>query len=72
VVGQLDAVVSGNQDRERVLAAVVAIANFDLDSAAEGGRAVDARLAWRDVLVPGGLANADWPERLDELLGTYK
>jgi hypothetical protein len=24
---------------------------------------------WRDALVWGGLANADWPEQLDELLG---
>lgn len=67
---------SGNQDRERVLAVAIANANAnandDLDSAAEGGRAVDARRAWRDVLVPGGLANANWPERLDELLGTYR
>jgi hypothetical protein len=26
------------------------------------------RLDWRDVLVAGGLANADWPARLDEEL----
>jgi hypothetical protein len=70
VVGQLHAVVSGNQDRERVLAAVVAMANGDLDRLQ---KAVELSTRdWRDVLLASGLANADWPERLVELLGTYK
>lgn len=28
-----------------------------------------SRLDWRDALVAGGLADEDWPERLDKELG---
>ena len=52
---------------ERVQDAIVLWANGDLrrfnDSFALA--AVD----WRDVLVRGGLADGDWPERLDVALG---
>jgi hypothetical protein len=64
LLGQVE---SGNQDRERVLAAVVLGAGDDV---ARLGRLVAlSRVDWRDVLVSGGLANADWPARLDALLG---
>jgi hypothetical protein len=53
--------------RERVLAAILVLA------AGDDGRlwreAQEAEKDWRDVLVAAGLENADWPERLDELLG---
>ena len=54
--------------RERVQAAVVLVAGgnyFDFERAAR-----EAESDWRDVLVAAGLANEDWPERLDEQLGT--
>jgi hypothetical protein len=53
---------------ERVQAAVVVLARGNL------GRLKDsillARTDWRDVLVAAGLANEDWPARLDAELGT--
>jgi hypothetical protein len=56
----------GWQDPERVLTAIV------LASAGQWDRFLSIvrllRLDWRDVLVAGGLANADWPARLDEEL----
>jgi len=56
-----------NQDRERLLAAVVLLGRGDrskLDEAlAMSGR------DWRDTLVASGLANGDWPERLTDALG---
>jgi hypothetical protein len=58
---------SGNQDRERVLAAVVFIAEGDIDRLR---RAIgESQRDWRDVLVAGGLANGDWPTILDIELG---
>lgn len=63
----LEAVHSGNQDRERVVAAVVLSAKRDL---ARLHQAVAlSRLDWRDALVGGGLADEDWPQRLDAELG---
>ena len=54
-------------DSERIQAAIVLSAAGDLarfdDSAAL------ARIDWRDVLVRGGLADDDWPTRLDQELG---
>jgi hypothetical protein len=54
-------------DTERVQAAIVLTA---------GGRLADlhdamalAQIDWRDVLMNAGLANEDWPTRLDEHLG---
>jgi hypothetical protein len=55
------------EGRERVLAAVVVVAAGN--DARLGWAATDAELDWRDVLVAAGLENADWPERLDALLG---
>jgi hypothetical protein len=53
----------GGQDAERVQAAIV------LASAGRWDRFLSVfgllKLDWRDVLVAGGLANADWPTRLD-------
>jgi hypothetical protein len=59
--------VYGGQDRERIQAALVLAA----DGSWEGfERSVAlARVEWRDALVAGGLANADWPKRLDAALG---
>jgi hypothetical protein len=58
----------GGQDPERVQAAIV------LASAGQWDRFLGIfhllRTDWRDVLVAGGLANADWPARLDAELGS--
>ena len=54
---------SGNQDRERVIAAIIVSAN---GHEREVRTAVELScLDWRDVLVNSGLANDDWPQRLD-------
>jgi hypothetical protein len=67
VVSSLRLVESGSQDRERVLAAVVLSAEADEDVLL---RLIElSRVDWRDVLVSGGLANADWPEQLNRVLG---
>jgi RimJ/RimL family protein N-acetyltransferase len=55
------------QSRERILAAVVLAAHGDRMSLDWGMRM--ATRDWRDVLVGGGLANLDWPARLDRELG---
>jgi hypothetical protein len=66
VAGQLNLVVSENQNRERILAAVVL--------GAAGNERVLAEMIelsaidWRDVLVIGELAGGDWPEKLDQIL----
>lgn len=59
---------SGNQDRERVLAAVVFIANRDLEQLRDA--VAVSRVDWRDTLLGGGLGNVDWPQRLDAELGS--
>lgn len=52
---------------ERVQAAIVFQAAGDPE---ELRIALDlAELDWRDVLVNGGLADGDWEERLDQILG---
>ena len=55
------------EGRERVLTAVLILA--DGDDARLRSAAQLAEVDWRDVLFDAGLENADWPERLDELLG---
>ncbi len=63
----LAAVESGNQDRERVVAAAVLGAHGDV---LELGRLVElSQRDWRDVLVAGGLEHGDWPDVLDTWLG---
>ena len=63
----LESANSGNQDRERVVAAIILSANGDLRWLHQ---AVElSRLDWRDVLVNGGLAHEDWPQRLDAEFG---
>jgi len=52
---------------ERVCAAVVAIADGDVDRLIAA--VIKAEVDWRDVLVSAGLANDDWRERLDQMLG---
>lgn len=52
---------------ERVQAAIVLLANGDI---ARLKQAIDlAATDWRDLLVAAGLANADWPDQLDRVLG---
>jgi hypothetical protein len=53
--------------RERVQAAILVLTRTDPDRLAESIRI--AERDWRDALVWAGLAQPDWPERLDELLG---
>jgi hypothetical protein len=56
----------GGQDVERVQAAMVLAAAGDTRRFTAMVRLL--RVDWRDVLVAGGLADADWPERLDQHL----
>jgi hypothetical protein len=53
---------------ERVQAAVVILARGNV--ADLNWYISEARKDWRDVLVAAGLANEDWPSRLDAELGT--
>ena len=53
----------GGQDGERVLTAIVLSSQGELPRF-EAALAL-LRLDWRDVLVAGGLANGDWPVRLE-------
>jgi hypothetical protein len=55
------------QDPERILAAVAILAAGDAERLESAVRSAESD--WRDVLVWSGLGNADWPARLDELLG---
>ena len=67
IVQLLHGVESGNQDRERVIAAVVLGAEGDLGTLRQ---LIDlSRIDWRDVLVNGGLANTDWPTVMNERVG---
>jgi hypothetical protein len=54
-------------DSERIQAAIVIVASGQL------GRLTDAialaQTDWRDILVDAGLADDDWRQRLDSLLG---
>jgi len=66
VIGWLDGLPEeafGRQDPERVQAALVLAAFGDLKRFVAGVRLL--RIDLRDVLVAGGLAEGDWPERLD-------
>jgi RimJ/RimL family protein N-acetyltransferase len=56
-----------NQSRERILAAALIASHGDLE--ALGWALRMASRDWRDVLVGAGLANLDWPARLDAELG---
>src|SRR5262249_39832418 len=58
---------SGTQDRERVVATVLIDARGDLTRLRKA--IALSQIDWRDALVSGGLANADWPQRLDNWLG---
>ncbi len=52
--------------RERVQAAVVFLAAGSHPAFERSAQ--QAEIDWRDVLVAAGLANGDWPARLDEQL----
>jgi hypothetical protein len=67
VVTQLGEVESGNQDRERVIAALVLDASGDRDLLCQLIEL--SKLDWRDVLVIGGLDATNWPHILDLRLG---
>lgn len=56
--------------RERIHAAVVLLARGRW--AAFEQQALLAQADWRDVLVSAGLADDDWPQRLDEQLGAAR
>jgi hypothetical protein len=58
--------VYGGQGRERIQAALVLAAHGTWPGLEDA--VALARLDWRDVLVAGGLADDDWPQRLDEAL----
>ncbi|MEE6259075.1 hypothetical protein [Plantactinospora sonchi] len=53
----------GRQDPERVQAALVLAASGRWERFAAGIELL--RQDWRDVLMAGGLAEGDWPDRLD-------
>ena len=53
--------------RERVLAAILVLTRGELARLGDSIRI--AERDWRDALVWAGLAQPDWPERLEELLG---
>ena len=59
----LDADAFGRQDPERVQAAVVLASGGEWEKFMRVFRLIE--VDWRDVLVAGGLANADWPDRLN-------
>lgn len=63
----LETAQSGNQNRERVVAAIVSIASGDVARLRQAIRL--SHRDWRDVLVGGGLADADWSSVLDARLG---
>ena len=56
------------QSLERIQAAVVLLADGDLDKLRAA--AERAERDWRDVLVWSGLGNGDWPARLEQELGS--
>lgn len=62
--------VSEASDSERVQAAIVVWARGDLSRLRSSLEL--ARSDWRDVLVRGDLADADWPTKLDAELGPLK
>jgi hypothetical protein len=64
LIGRLAAVKAG----ERVQAAVALWARGEFNRFDES--LVLCEVDWRDVLVRGGLADEDWPERLDAELGS--
>lgn len=56
----------GRQDPERIQASLVLAASGDLSRFVA---CVDLlRLDWRDALVAGGLADSNWPDRLNAAL----
>jgi len=67
VISQLESAESGNQGRERVLAAIVISAQGDLGCLRSALEL--SRIDWRDVLMNGGLGHEGWPDRLDKELG---
>ena len=62
-IAALPAGATGNQYPERVQAALVVAASGQWHRFDALLRLLDQD--WRDVLVAGGLADADWPARLD-------
>jgi hypothetical protein len=53
----------GRQDQERVMAAVILASDGQWERFRAELRLVT--VDWRDVMVAGGLADADWPVRLE-------
>jgi hypothetical protein len=59
--------VAGASDSERVQAAIVLAASGRLGDLRDA--IALAQIDWRDLLVNVGLADDDWPVRLDSMLG---
>ncbi|MFI6101291.1 hypothetical protein ACIA8G_37580 [Lentzea sp. NPDC051213] len=67
VLGALALAETGNQDVERVHAAIVLMAEGSVERL---WQAVElSALDWRDVLMNGGLAHGDWPAVLEREFG---
>ena len=58
---------SGDQDRERVLTAILVRSQGEIRRLYEAIHL--STVDWRDVLMGTGLENTDWPERLNDILG---
>ena len=66
-LGALALAETGNQEVERVHAALVLMAEGSLERL---WQAVElSALDWRDVLMNGGMAHGDWPEVLEREFG---
>ncbi|MBV9486690.1 MAG: hypothetical protein JO246_11605 [Frankiaceae bacterium] len=71
VLDQLDDlpdIVVGGQASERIQACLVIRTGGDWNDFQR--RLALAKLDWRDALVAADLADADWPQRLDAVLGS--
>lgn len=67
VAAVLEDVQSGNQDRERMIAAVVLAASGSLTELET--QIALSHVDWRDVLVNAELAHGDWRSEIDRRLG---
>jgi len=68
-LASLDRESFGGQGSERVQAAIVLASHGQWERFISLWRLL--KLDWRDVLVAGGLADADWPARLESELPGY-
>jgi hypothetical protein len=66
-LSNLQLALAEKQSLERIQAAIVLLSAGDLYRFERAARLAEAD--WRDVLVAAGLAQPDWPARLDHALG---